>query len=168
MSNLKDLINIGAADRYPELKRVCAVIISDVRFLNNSHDGLQISVFSFSYKKGYPSDFTGNGGGFMFDCRGMHNPGRYIEYRNLTGRDKPVADFLEERGEVQEFASNALRIVSPFVETYLRRGFSSLQIGIRMHRRPASVGLLCRACGTGACGALSVGMCAPDSRGAEY
>ena len=129
LSNLKDLINIGAADRYPELKRVCAVIISDVRFLNNSHDGLQISVFSFSYKKGYPSDFTGNGGGFMFDCRGMHNPGRYIEYRNLTGRDKPVADFLEERGEVQEFASNALRIVSPSVETYLRRGFSSLQIG---------------------------------------
>lgn len=65
----------------------------------------------------------------MFDCRGMHNPGRYQEYKSLTGRDRAVIDFLEERGEVQEFVRKAVDIVSPSVETYIRRGFSNLQIG---------------------------------------
>lgn len=129
LENLKILIESGAADRYPELKRVCLCACNDSRFVKKMLDGLQITVFSFSYKKGYPADFTGNGGGFMFDCRGMHNPGRYAEYKSLTGRDKPVVDFLEERGEVQQFVENVVKIVSPSIETYLRRGFSNLQIG---------------------------------------
>ena len=62
---------------------------------------LHVKVFSFSYKRGYPEDLTGNGGGFMFDCRGMHNPGRYDRYKPLTGRDPEVAEFLKERGEAQ-------------------------------------------------------------------
>ena len=90
---------------------------------------LKVSVFSFSYKRGYPEDLSGNGGGFMFDCRGMHNPGRYDEYKPLTGLDKPVRDFLEERGEVQEFVKKSVGIVAPSVERYLSRGFSSLQVG---------------------------------------
>lgn len=90
---------------------------------------LTITVYSFSYKKGYPHDDSGNGGGFMFDCRGMHNPGRYEEYKQLTGMDRPVIDFLESRGEVQEFVRKAFDIVSPSVETYQRRGFTSLQVG---------------------------------------
>lgn len=129
LENLKILIEKGAVDRYPELKRVCMCACNDSRFVRKTVEGLQITVFSFSYKKGYPADFTGNGGGFMFDCRGMHNPGRYAEYKSLTGRDKPVIDFLEERGEVQQFVENAVKIVSPSIETYLRRGFSNLQIG---------------------------------------
>lgn len=65
----------------------------------------------------------------MFDCRGMHNPGRYPEFRDKTGRDREVRDFLEERGEVQPYLEGARRVVDMTVETYLRRGFSSLQIG---------------------------------------
>lgn len=65
----------------------------------------------------------------MFDCRGMHNPGRYDEFKMLTGRDEPVKAFLKERREADKFASQAFDIVKPSVETYLRRGFSSLQIG---------------------------------------
>ena len=71
-----------------------------------------MKVFSFSYKKGYPEDLSGNGGGFMFDCRAMHNPGRYDLYKPLTGRDRPVS-----------------RLTDPAVERYIKRGFSSLQIG---------------------------------------
>ncbi len=134
LRNLRSLLSSGAADDYPELKRVCREICNDARFKENEigalHIGaLHIKVFSFSYKKGYPADYTGNGGGFMFDCRGMHNPGRYQEYKSLTGRDRAVIDFLEERGEVQEFVRKAVDIVSPSVETYIRRGFSNLQIG---------------------------------------
>ncbi|MDE6072691.1 MAG: phosphotransferase, partial [Muribaculaceae bacterium] len=129
LKNLDSLLKIGVADEYPVLKKVCEQICSDGRFEPDSHSGLLITVFSFSYKKGYPADYTGNGGGFMFDCRGMHNPGRYEEYKPLTGRDKPVVDFLEERGEVQKFCATAVDLVSPSVECYIRRGFSNLQIG---------------------------------------
>lgn len=129
LKNLKELLNAGVADAYPELKRVSTEIIQDGRFVKAKADGLIISVFSFSYKKGYPADYSGNGGGFMFDCRGMHNPGRYEIYKPLTGRDPEVIEFLEDRGEVQNFVDKAISIVTPSVKTYKRRGFSSLQVG---------------------------------------
>ena len=128
LDNLSDLMNLPILDSCPELARVCREAIAHSP-APARHDGLLIKVYSFSYKRGYPEDYTGNGGGFMFDCRGMHNPGRYAEYKSLTGRDKPVIDFLESRGEVQKFVADAEAIVSPSVECYLRRGFSDLQIG---------------------------------------
>lgn len=128
LDNLSDLMNLPILDSCPELARVCREVMANSPGPAR-HDGLLIKVYSFSYKRGYPEDYTGNGGGFMFDCRGMHNPGRYAEYKSLTGRDKPVIDFLESRGEVQKFVADAEAIVSPSVECYLRRGFSDLQIG---------------------------------------
>lgn len=129
LANLAELLDSGALDGCPELKRVCRVLAADPRFAPVGHDGLTVTVFSFSYKKGYPADYSGNGGGFMFDCRAMHNPGRYAEYRNLTGRDEAVIAFLEERGEVQPFLASAHELTDKAVRRYLDRGFSSLQIG---------------------------------------
>ncbi len=104
--------------------------MSDGRFEKRENDGrLTVSVFSFSYKKGYPEDYSGNGGGFMFDCRAMHNPGRYDDYKHLTGRDLPVVEFLEQRGEVQPFLAGVGALVDPAVERYRSRGFTGLQIG---------------------------------------
>ena len=128
--NLGGLFEDGAADAYPELKRVCSDLVSDGRFEKRENDGrLTVSVFSFSYKKGYPEDYSGNGGGFMFDCRAMHNPGRYDDYKHLTGRDLPVVEFLEQRGEVQPFLAGVRALVDPAVERYRSRGFTGLQIG---------------------------------------
>lgn len=132
LSNLGSLVEEGSLDSYPELRRVAAALSGEARFVRNgpaSRDTLKVEVFSFSYKKGYPDDFSGNGGGFMFDCRAIHNPGRYPQYAVLTGRDRPVAEFLERRGEVQGFLSSAWSLTDPAVERYLRRGFSNLQIG---------------------------------------
>lgn len=132
LANLRQLIADGALDDFPELRSLCEAAVSDSRLNGEglASDGrLHVKVFSFSYKKGYPEDLTGNGGGFMFDCRAMHNPGRHDEYKPLTGLDKPVRDFLEERGEVQQFLANAEGLVFLAVDRYIRRGFSSLQVG---------------------------------------
>lgn len=95
---------------------------------SQSAGSLIVTVTSFSYKRGLPRDYTGNGGGFVFDCRYCHNPGRYAEYRDLTGRDLPVKRFLEERGEMPRLVEDALRMVVPSVERYRRRGFTRLGV----------------------------------------
>lgn len=129
LANLDELVRNGAIDPYPCLKSVCEALASESCFNSvEKHAGLVVRVFSFSYKKGYPSDWSGNGGGFAFDCRAMHNPGRYDEYKALTGRDIPVMDFLEKRGEVGHFLQNAWGLTDAAIERYLSRGFSSLQI----------------------------------------
>ncbi len=89
---------------------------------------LYIDVMSFSYRKGIPDDLSGNGGGYVFDCRGMDNPGRYAEYRNLTGLDRPVIEFLEARAEVDKFLSHALPLVDAHAECFLERGLSHLSV----------------------------------------
>ena len=129
LGNLKVLLDEGGVDMYPELRRAAEKLVSDSRFKAKQNTGrLRVEVFSFSYKKGYPEDLSGNGGGFAFDCRAMHNPGRYPQYRSLTGRDLPVMEFLEKRGEVQAFLRGAWSLTDPAVERYIARGFSNIQI----------------------------------------
>lgn len=90
---------------------------------------LIVTVRSFSFKKGRPDD-SGNehGGGYTFDCRGLHNPGRYEEYKQLTGLDSRVANFLGREAEVSEFLTHVKALVDMSVNTYLRRGFESLTV----------------------------------------
>lgn len=90
--------------------------------------GLTVHVTSFSYKKGIPDDLSGNGGGFVFDCRAIHNPGRYNEYKQLTGRDRPVIAFLDKEEPMQEFLAHVYGIVDYSVEKYLSRGFTHLMV----------------------------------------
>lgn len=87
---------------------------------------LIVRIFSFSYKKGIPIDESGNGGGYVFDCRSTHNPGRYEPYKQLTGLDQPVIDFLEEDGEIVEFLHHVYALAEVHVKRYLERGFTDL------------------------------------------
>ena len=87
-----------------------------------------MKVYSFSYKKGIPEDWSGNGGGYVFDCRSIHNPGKYDQYKKLTGLDEPVIRFLEEDGEILEYLNNVYGMVDNHVRTFLGRGFTNLSI----------------------------------------
>ena len=87
---------------------------------------LVVRVFSFSYRKGIPEDESGNGGGYVFDCRSTHNPGRYEPYKKLTGLDEPVIRFLEDDGEILTFLDSVYKLADHHVARYIQRGFTSL------------------------------------------
>ena len=90
---------------------------------------LNIEIHSFSYKKGgIPKDNTENGGGFVFDCRGILNPGRIEEYKVQTGNDIGVQEFLETKTEFPKFFKSIKSLLSISIENYLNRGFENLQI----------------------------------------
>ncbi|MCL2682038.1 MAG: phosphotransferase [Bacteroidales bacterium] len=89
---------------------------------------LIVSINSFSFKKGYPDDISGNGGGFVFDCRGLPNPGRYEEYKTLNGKDNAVKKYLEQYEEVADFIDISYRLVAPTIRNYISRNFEHLQI----------------------------------------
>ena len=96
--------------------------------LNSLNSKLIVRVFSFSFKKGIPEDTSGNGGGYVFDCRSSNNPGRYEQYKTLTGLDRPVIDFLEQDGEILQFLSHIYPIVDFHAQRWIDRGFTDLQI----------------------------------------
>ena len=119
----------------PEYDRLLGLIVQDEivsRFKPlqaNDSTPLVITINSFSYlKTGYPKEQSNNGGGFVFDCRGVLNPGRFDEFKLLTGRDKPVIDFLEQRTEMPGFLNGVFNVVDISVEDYLKRNFASLTI----------------------------------------
>ena len=87
---------------------------------------LVVRVFSFSFAKGIPEDESGNGGGYVFDCRSTHNPGRYEPYKKLTGLDEPVIRFLEDDGEILTFLDSVYKLADAHVRRYIQRGFTSL------------------------------------------
>ena len=115
---------------YPYLTELLGKLAQMPKFMAAAaSDGvLEVKVCSFSFKKGLPVDLSGNGGGYIFDCRSIHNPGRYEPYKKLTGRDEPVIRFLENDGEVFSFLEHVYGVVDPHVETYSRRGFTSLMV----------------------------------------
>ncbi|MGB7266930.1 MAG: RNase adapter RapZ [Terracidiphilus sp.] len=90
--------------------------------------GLAVRIFSFSFHQSMPTDESGNGGGFVFDARGLPNPGREEQFRALTGKDAAVIEFLDRQESVGQFLSHAISLVDATVANYRRRGFSSLMV----------------------------------------
>ena len=118
----------------PELKRVLLLLAKSEQFKafdksQSAEKNLVVTVQSFSYKKGgIPPDPSGNGGGFDFDCRFLHNPGRYQPYKKQTGLDKPVIEFLKAESTIDTFLQSCYKITDEAVENYLERNFDSLMI----------------------------------------
>lgn len=129
VANLKGLLD-GGFPNYPYLASVLARMVElpslQQPILSQGKPSLKVLVYSFSYKKGIPDDPSGNGGGYVFDCRGVHNPGRYEQYKPLTGMDEPVIRFLEEDGEILRFLDHIYALADAHVARYVQRGFTHL------------------------------------------
>ena len=91
-------------------------------------NNLTVTIYSFSFKRGLPVDESGNGGGYVFDCRSTHNPGKYEQYKTLTGLDQPVIDFLEQDGEILTFLESVYALVDHHAERFIERDFTNLQV----------------------------------------
>lgn len=135
LRNLSELFaaNASLREAYPYINSLSANLMDTASSSSNTSSSsdassLTVTVYSFSFKKGIPEDASGNGGGYVFDCRSTHNPGKYEEYKQLTGLDKPVIDFLEKDGEILQFLENVDKLVDHHVERFLERGFSHLQV----------------------------------------
>ena len=115
-------------NEFPVLTKLFEEIIVLPLFLKEEENELTVDIMSFSYRRGIPDDYSGNGGGFVFDCRAIHNPGRYEPYKNLCGYDEPVIRFLEEKSDIACFLDNVYSIVDMMVDDYIQRGFKHIQI----------------------------------------
>lgn len=130
MDNLRGLLKKPFTD-YPYLNSLLEQITALPQFqekVPEQADKLLVHIYSFSLKKGVPEDPTGNGGGYVFDCRAIHNPGKYERYRNSTGMDADVIQFLEEDGEVTTFLESVYKLVDAHVRRFQERGFAHLQV----------------------------------------
>jgi aminoglycoside/choline kinase family phosphotransferase len=133
--NVQELFSQGRiAVELPELKKAIEQVVASGQFEpfdteRGAQSLLTVRIHSFSYKKGgIPHDPSGNGGGFTFDCRFLHNPGRYEPYKQLTGRDEPVINFLQHHSKMGEFLNDVFRIVDEAVENYIERSFTNLMV----------------------------------------
>lgn len=126
-AQLKELLSIPFTE-YPYLTEVLLKLIGGKPQAAQSASPLTVKIISFSYRKGLPSDESGNGGGYVFDCRSVHNPGRYERYMNLTGLDAPVQAFLEEDGEILAFLESVYSLVDAHVARFVERGFTNMQV----------------------------------------
>jgi aminoglycoside/choline kinase family phosphotransferase len=131
LKNLRWLLhNVELPIEAPALIRAFkSMLASDkLQGLASEAENVVVRVFSFSFHQGMPKDETGNGGGFVFDCRSLPNPGREERYKNLTGKDTPVIDYLIQHESVHQFLANVMPLVDTSVTNYQDRGFKNMMV----------------------------------------
>lgn len=128
IANLRSLLREPFAE-YPYLNDMLLRLVDLKQFTSDdARRQLTVRVMSFAYKKGIPNDSTGNGGGYVFDCRAVNNPGKYERYKPFTGLDRQVIDFLEQDGEILTFFGHCQALVDASVQRYIERGFTNLMV----------------------------------------
>ncbi len=132
-ANLKNFVdkteNCGLS--LPTLRPILELIADKYGEANeqtHAFGGLTVEISSFSYRKGYPLEHSEHGGGFVFDCRALPNPGRLTEYKMLTGLQKPVIEYLERHKEIDDFFAGAFDLVKKSIDIYQDRGFKHLSV----------------------------------------
>jgi aminoglycoside/choline kinase family phosphotransferase len=131
LRNLRWLLhNVEIPVRLPSLMDAFTKIVASEKLQNLSTEAesLTVRIFSFSFHRSVPKDESGHGGGFVFDCRALPNPGREERFKSLTGKDAPVIDYLNREESVHQFLAGAMSLVDASVNTYQNRGFKNLMV----------------------------------------
>ncbi len=136
LKNLQNFIKVNSIDLHlPEFNRLLNMVggeeMAERFYIRKADDQtpLVIQINSFSFlQRGYPADDSSHGGGFVFDCRGILNPGRIESYKTQTGRDKAVIDYIEQETKMTDFLSGVFTTVDIAVEDYIARGFDKLTV----------------------------------------
>jgi hypothetical protein len=129
--NIASLLEAGLPIDLPEVTNVFARIAdawADAPGTVAPLDGLTVHLTSFSYRRGYPDDVSGHGGGWIFDCRALPNPGRQPQYAEITGLDEPVIDYLDSQPETEAFWNAVRPLVDAHVARFRERGFTDLSV----------------------------------------
>src|SRR5450631_360261 len=134
LKNLRSFLHQFTMEKVPEFERILNLIVEDHiigRFIPpraNADTPLIVHINSFSFRKSIPADKSENGGGFVFDCRAILNPGRLEAFKIKTGMDKEVKDFLEQQTKMPEYLNSVFDLVDISVDEYIQRGFKSLMV----------------------------------------
>ncbi len=127
LQNLRTLLQTPFTE-YPYLNGLLQELSVMPQLNEMGQDRLKVHIYSFAYKKGIPADTTGNGGGYVFDCRAINNPGKYEYYRQFNGTDPEVIQFLEDDGEVNLFLDSVYKLTDAHVQRFIERKFTNLQV----------------------------------------
>ena len=128
IANLRSLLTSDYPE-YPYLESLLKKLVDMKQFTDELQKRtLTVRVMSFAYKKGIPNDTSGNGGGYVFDCRAVNNPGKYERFKPFTGLDKNVIKYLEDDGEILTFLDHCYALVDATVQRYKERGFTNLMV----------------------------------------
>lgn len=128
LDNIRKLLKKPFVE-YPYLSQVLEELCNLREYTEmNKEKVLEVMICSFAYKKGIPNDVSGNGGGYVFDCRGLENPGKYEHYKHFTGMDAEVIKFMEDDGGVLKFLDNAYNLVDAHVKRFMERKFTHLMV----------------------------------------
>jgi len=131
LRNIRWLLhNVELPVPLPSLMEAFTAMVGSEKLHNiaSEPEALVVRIYSFSFHQGLPKDDSGHGGGFVFDCRALPNPGREEQYKDLTGKDAAVCEYLDRQQSVWQFWTNVLSLVDTSVSGYQRRGFNSLMV----------------------------------------
>jgi len=131
LQNLKAILPKLSGDyKMPALRKALADLVENegLRAIGKSNEKLTIRIYSFSYRSGIPFDEALHGGGFVFDCRGLPNPGREDKYKSFTGRDREVVAYFQAYPQVEQFLHYAEKILDIHVSNYLERGLTDMMV----------------------------------------
>ena len=150
LNNLRWLLhNVKLPIELPTLMEAFTSMVGSekLRSVSAQAETLAVRIFSFSFHQGLPKDESGNGGGFVFDARSIPNPGREEQYKNLTGKDAPVMDYLNQQESVHQFLASVMSLVDASLAEYQRRGFKNLMVSFGCTGGQHRSVYLCRATG---------------------
>ena len=86
-------------------------------------DRLLVVALAFGYKHGLPADAN-----WVIDCRMLDNPYWIQELRDLTGRDRPVIDFVLGQPAARDLIDGLERTLAAVIPLYAEQGRSELVI----------------------------------------